>query len=205
MKPKEFVKKYNLDKGWKARYQTDFLNDMTSELLAYLEYNKAMGNLRGFDNAVRALRTKWDSISTKSQFGLPEGMWKYYWATTIAPMREEMCPEQMAARRAEAERRKADREYYKEQQRIFDEELREANRRFWDNLAIRFLVLSALPMESFLFLGLPTNSTEEEIKIRYRELSLKMHPDKGGSQEQFLLLTDHKNRCVKWASLKKTK
>lgn len=66
MKPKEFIEKYGLETGWKAKYQNDFLQDMTSELLAFLEYNKAENNIKGFDNAVKVIRMKWDAISNKN-------------------------------------------------------------------------------------------------------------------------------------------
>lgn len=33
-----------------------------------------------------------------------------------------------------------------------------------------------------------------------REMSMRMHPDQGGNQEQFIHLTECKNLCLKWAS-----
>lgn len=45
--------------------------------------------------------------------------------------------------------------------------------------------------EAFKFLGLPSNSSKSEIKKRYRQLALQMHPDKGGTHEGFILLKDH--------------
>lgn len=39
-------------------------------------------------------------------------------------------------------------------------------------------------------LGLPMNATEKEIKIRFRELAKKYHPDLGGDAEKFIQLMD---------------
>lgn len=60
MKPKEYIEKYNIGTGWKPEVQKEFLSDLTSELLAICEYNKAEDNIRGFDNSVNVIRMKWD-------------------------------------------------------------------------------------------------------------------------------------------------
>ena len=65
MKTKEYLDKYNLHKGWDTKIQNEFISDMTSELEAQLILNKAEDNIRGFDNALRCIRMKWDSISKK--------------------------------------------------------------------------------------------------------------------------------------------
>lgn len=203
MKPKEFITKHGLENGWNPKKQNDFLADLTSELIAFLEYNKAANNIKGFDNAVRAIRQKWDSISNKMNGFLPEGMWRYFYATTIAKMREDMCPQQMAYRREQQEFRRKMREEREKEEQWFEEELRRAARERYEQLAFQYLILSACPVTEFMLLGLPVSATEDEVKNRYRELALKAHPDKGGSQEQFLKLTDAKNKCMKWASMGK--
>ena len=201
MKPNDYIKKYNIQKGWESKYQKQFLSDLTSELLALLEYNKAQDNIVGFNNAVKIIRMKWDAISAKICYGLPEAMWNYFFATVISKIREECCPKDVARmerlraeRHAERMRRKQIRET---EERFWREQFRES---IFERYAMLLMMLSSCPTESFEFLGLPTTATEEDIKNVYRNKVKDCHPDKGGSQEEFVRLTDHKNKCLKWAT-----
>ena len=204
MKPKEYIEKYNLSKGWQSSYQKDFLNDLTSELIAFCEYCKAENNLKGFDNAVRVIRRKWDAISNKIPRGLPDNLWGYFFATTIAKLREELCSKQMQQRREENQRKRDEYERIKrmreDERMMWDDMARQA---FYERIALFSLFLQSIPTASFEFMKLSTDASEEEIKKRYRELSMKMHPDMGGGQEGFVLLTEHKNKCLKWATMKR--
>lgn len=49
----------------------------------------------------------------------------------------------------------------------------------------------------FTVLGLSISATEEQVKSAYRKLSMEYHPDKGGSQEKFVEITNAKNECMK--------
>ena len=42
-------------------------------------------------------------------------------------------------------------------------------------------------------LGLPIDSSDREITLKYRELSKKLHPDKGGNEYLFNIITDSYN------------
>ena len=106
MKPKEFIEKYGIQGGWNTKHQTNFLQDFTNELIVMLEYNNAVDNIKGFDNALRVIRQKWDAISNKIRFGLPEGMWRYFFATVVVKLREEMCSREMQIRKERAEEKK---------------------------------------------------------------------------------------------------
>ena len=113
MKPIEFVRKYDLQSGWKPRVKNSFLQDMTNELLAFCEVNRVNDNIKAFDNAVKVVRMKWDAISRKIAGGLPEKLWNYWWATVVVKIRAELCPTEerrrvarQAARQAEYEERK---------------------------------------------------------------------------------------------------
>jgi len=55
----------------------------------------------------------------------------------------------------------------------------------------------------FDFLKLDMNSSEEDVQKNFRLLSMKYHPDKGGSNEQFIELTEAKNKCIEYISIKK--
>lgn len=199
MKTKEYLDKYNLHKGWNTKIQNEFISDMTSELEAQLMLNKAEDNIRGFNNALRCLKMKWDSISKKIPYGIPEGLWNYFFATVVAPLREQMCPREMQRRREIQEERKARYEERRKMEHDFMEEMYQSYMNYWKNL-LAHIVLASMPMDSFEYLGLTVDATPDDIQKRFRELALKAHPDRGGSQEKFIELTNHRNRCLKWAS-----
>ena len=204
MKPKEFIEKYGIQGGWNPKHQTNFLQDFTSELIIMLEYNKAVDNIKGFDNALRTIRQKWDSISNKISFGLPEGMWRYFFATVVVKLREEMCPREVKARKERAEEKRRNWEARQEARRIYEQQWDDFFREnIYERLFMSMLILSATPTESFTFMGLSTNATEEEIKTKFRELAMKYHPDKGGDKDKFTSLLEHKNKCLKWATRNK--
>lgn len=204
MKPKDFIEKYKLTKGWNYKCQDAFLQDLTSELLALLEYYKAHNNIKGFDNAIRVIRAKWDSVSKKIPYGLPEKMWSYFWAKVVVDLREMFCPEEMERRRNEAQRRREERENREEWKRYQEEMFyRMYEQVFYERLALYYLLINEAPLESFAFMGLNSNSSEDEVKAKYRDLALSFHPDRGGNMEDFVKLTEHKNKCLKWISLNK--
>ena len=126
MKPKEFIERYGIQGGWNPKHQTNFLQDFTSELIVMLEYNKAVDNIKGFDNALRTIRQKWDAISNKIRFGLPDGMWRYFFATVVVKLREEMCPREVQARKKRAEEKRKAWETRQEARRAWEQQ--------WDDL-----------------------------------------------------------------------
>lgn len=202
MKPKDFIEKYNLSKGWNKYKQNEFLTDMTSELLALLETYHAENNIKGFDNAVNVIRMKWDAIGKKIPYGLPEKLWGYYFATTIAKIREEMCPEEMAHRREEAARKKAEWERRKKEREEWERDMYgdcfSGFSSFYERLAAMFIKMDAKPVESFIVLGLSEDASVEDVKKAYRKLSLETHPDRGGDKDKFIAITEAKNKCISW-------
>lgn len=198
MKPKDFITKHGIGGGWKPSAQDKFLLDMTSELLALLEAYHAEKNIKGFDNAVNVIRMKWDSISKKIPYGIPEKLWGYYFATTIAKIREHMFPKEMQKRREEAEkrrqeyiRRKEERDYWKDMQNEWYESL-------FFGLAMEFLKINRKPTQAFKELGLSDDASMEDVQKAYRKLSLEHHPDHGGDKEKFITITEAKNKCLSW-------
>lgn len=208
MKTKEYLDKYNLHKGWNTKIQNEFISDMTSEFEAQLMLNKAEDNIRGFDNALRCIRMKWDSISNKIPYGIPDKLWNYFFATVIAPLREQMCPKEMQRRREIREEKQRRYEERKKWERDFVEEMYQAYMNSWKNYyknLLAHIVLASMPIDSFAYLGLAVDATVDDIQKRFRELALKAHPDRGGSQEKFIELTNHRNKCLKWASTRNNK
>ena len=55
---------------------------------------------------------------------------------------------------------------------------------------------SSIPTEAFSILNLLHTASIDDVKSRYRELSFIHHPDKGGSNIEFIKITEAKNKCV---------
>lgn len=100
MKPKDYIRKYRLDEGWYPYAQESFLKDLSEDFSELLERNGANGNLHGFDNAVNEIRAKWDAISNKVRNGLPEGVWRFFYASAVIPERDRICPGMAEMRRS---------------------------------------------------------------------------------------------------------
>jgi hypothetical protein len=71
MKPLDYVKKYNLDKGDKFNHNS-FVADLAIDFQTLLQVGKGDQNIKGFENAVRAIRMKWDGINNKTLGNLPD-------------------------------------------------------------------------------------------------------------------------------------
>lgn len=105
-------------------------------------------------------------------------------------------------RKEEEEKRKEEERYrrWKEQQKQYNNFF--GGDSFWDSFFAGFLgnLFSqrekVCPVESFTILGLPKDAKEDEIKGAYRKLAMIHHPDKGGSQERFVEITEAKNKCL---------
>lgn len=50
--------------------------------------------------------------------------------------------------------------------------------------------------DCFKALGFTDFPTKEEIKSRYKKLSKALHPDNGGSEEEFVVLTQNYEKCL---------
>ena len=92
MKPKEIIEKTGLQKGFNKKQQDEFFGVMAAEVrIAYAEYGVKDSN-RHFDAAVKTIRTKWDAISNRIPYGLSDGVWSFFYARYLAPIKEELCP-----------------------------------------------------------------------------------------------------------------
>lgn len=193
MKTKEYIKKYKLNQSDKFNH-SEFVKDLSIDFLSLLEIGKDQENLKGFENAVRAIRMKFDAINNKTSGIIPEKLWKYFFATVIVKFREKLFPEQMKQIREEREERKKIYEERKklEQQRfnIFDDMF------FFSIMADLFK--SKIPEKSFQILELKSDAKIEDVKKQYRKLSLIHHPDKNGNQNKFIEITEAKNKCLSY-------
>lgn len=196
MKTKEYVEKYELNKDDRFDHK-EFTADLINEFFSLLEIGKNKDgeiNIKGYENAVNCIRMKWNAINNKTLGQLPEKLWKYFYATTVAKMRDEMFPEQMeqrAEKKREYEENKRIRNSYKNYESM------------WQSMYDNYFLIGAMiganddaKRRAFDKLGLPITAIEEDVKSAYRALSLKHHPDRGGKQEDFIALTEAKNKCM---------
>lgn len=192
MKTKEYVLKYKLNESSKFNHK-DFISDITFDFISLLEVGNATKNIKGFENAVRALRTKWDAINNKTVGQLPDKLWNYFYATVIAKMRNELFPSEMERRQKEYEERKKRQEEYR---RFNDDIYSGFGFNFWDYLLGSLLTMDTCPVNSFETLGLSKDATSEEVNVAFRKLSMIHHPDKGGNNDKFIEIVEAKNKCL---------
>lgn len=194
MTTKEYVSKYRLDKSDRFDH-SQFVEDLADDLIALLEINKALDNIKGFDNAVRCVRMKFDAINNKTLGNIPEKLWNYFYAAVVVKLQEEMCPREMNRRREiKADKQKAYEQRKQWEQQMFDD--------FWGrsfhNMLFGARKSFAPPIEAFEVLKLTTHSNIDDVKTAYKKLSIIHHPDKGGKQEKFIEITEAKNKCLEW-------
>lgn len=197
MNTKEYITKYQLNISNKFNH-SDFVKDLSIDFIAFLEINKANDNIKGFDNALRCIRMKFDAISNKTIGILPEKLWNFFYATVIVKLREEICPKDMQKRRDIQDMKKKEWEQRQAQRKWEDEQF---NDYFWGQNFYSLLfgnIKSPKPIECFEVLGVSENADEAEIKSAYKKLAIQHHPDKGGKQEVFVKITESKNKCLNW-------
>jgi hypothetical protein len=191
MKPLEYVKKYNLDQGVNFSHN-EFISDLTMDFITLLEVGNARSNIKGYNNAVNAIRMKWDGIDKKTAGQLPEKLWNYFFASVIAKLREELFPEEMQRQRQEKEDWK---------KRKTDWERMEREQDSWIfGFFLHSLFSKQKPISSFQTLGLESDATLDDVKVSYRKLSMLHHPDKGGNRDKFIEITEAKNKCLAFLS-----
>lgn len=197
MKPREFVSKYKLDENSEKFDRKGFIADFELEFASLLQIGKAKEYLPGFDNAVRALRMKWDAISNKSKTGLPENLWKFFFATSIAPTREAFFPNEMNRRREEKARREEYRRFRNGYESSFFNDFRNA---FFGSMfeeLLRGMKQGAVPTKEFALLSLnPDTATVDDVQKEFRQASLKCHPDKGGTDAQMCEILEARKKCL---------
>lgn len=192
MKTKEYVLKYELNKNDKFDH-TEFASDLSIDFMTLLEVGKGNERLKGFENAVNAIRMKFDAINNKTVGIIPEKLWNYFFATVIAPLREELFPKEMKRRKYERESRQRRHDEYQDMFNDFNQDS------FFNRIANLYKALQK-PVTSFLLLGLTLDANSEDVKKAYRALAMKHHPDKGGKQSIFIGMTEAKNKCLAYLS-----
>jgi hypothetical protein len=93
MKVKEYVLKYDLTKSKKVNHR-ELVIDLTADFHSLLEVGDGRKNFKGFNNATHAIESKFDAINNYAVTDFSK-LWKYFFATVIAPLKEELFPVQM--------------------------------------------------------------------------------------------------------------
>lgn len=191
MNTKEYIKKYSLNVSDNKFDHSLFISDFTNDFITLLEVGNSTKNFKGYENAIRAIRMKWDAINNKTVGNLPDKLWNFFYATVIAKTKEELFPELIAKQKEVNEQKRKEweeRKKFREREDSF----------FWSFLFFGNSTKKQIPSDSFIVLGIPTTSTSEEVIKRYRDLSNKYHPDKGGSDESFISITEAKNKILSY-------
>ena len=92
MKTKEIIERAQLTKGFNKKLQGTLFDLMLKEVKDIYEGFGVKDSERHFIAAVKMLRQKWDAVSKKIPFGIPEGIWKFFYAVRIVPLKEKLCP-----------------------------------------------------------------------------------------------------------------
>ena len=203
MKTQDYVRKFELNINDKFSHN-EFVADLANDFIVLLELNKAEDNIKGFENALRALRMKWDAINNKTVGCLPDKLWNFFFATVVVKLREQLCPKDMEKKRQLAEEKKKAWEARKAQEKWEEAQFKNW---YWNDFNTFLGSLSnnkQVPIASFNILGIPhDSSTSEDVNKIYCKLVLKHHPDKGGKQEDFIEITEAKNKCLQYFESKK--
>jgi hypothetical protein len=204
MKPKEYIKKYNLDNS-KVFNQNEFIFDITNDFISNIEYLQSVNQLSydRYKTCIKEIKQKFDGICNKSIVDqiIWDKQWKYFFATVIAPMRENLFKDYLDKQKAAYEERKKRRDQWNNYDTYGSFGGFNGFANFFYNILSR-MATTQVPEKEFTILDLPIDSTEDEVKKRYWKLALNNHPDKGGSKERFNEITTAKNKCLAYISKK---
>jgi hypothetical protein len=196
VKPKEYIKKYNLDKTDHFSHQ-EFIIDLTNDFMAVIEVLQNQNQLgyERFKQVIKEIRQKWDSISNKTfGTGLSEKLWNYFYATVIVKVRDQLFGEYLAKKKAAHEERVRERRSYEDYwEKSFFEQMFKS---FYKNLL--FNTVLAVPLAEFSMLGLePGHCTQDDLLSKFRAIAKQGHTDKGGNLDMGALV-EAKNKCMSW-------
>lgn len=195
MKPKEYVKKYKLDSPGTIVNREEFISDLMHDFMATIDMLKERKQLNyaRFQCVISEFHEKLDSIRRRSTVS-PEffdGVRKYFYATVIVKLKEELFGDFLRGQARERERRSRE-----------DFEFG-FGWNFWGNMFKNFwgdmmksVLTPRVPAASATRMGLPLEFTKEDVNARYRELAKICHPDKGGREEDFKQLLEDKSKCL---------
>lgn len=206
MKPKEYRDKYNLLNTFDFNH-TEFSEDFKRDFDA-MKYQKA--SISQIDFLFKQVRQKFDNIFLGSSIekNTLEGLWKFIFATILAPYRDQACPDYKKQKDKIAEESRKKREWNRRfnnfnpffddaYEDFFRKRFEDFFRNFRNNINTNTNISQYLSVFSF-------NNTEEitevEVKSRYRKLAIKCHSDTGNvdGDDEFIRLTTAKDALLKY-------
>jgi hypothetical protein len=209
MKPRQYVKKYHLDES--EHYdRNEFMADFTNDFMSSVEISQSHTdfNLTHWENLVKQARSKFDGIVNKSKGTSEtwEKTWKYFYATVVVKLRDELFGELLAKKRAAAKEKWERENAWRKRESEFANGFYSSFRQniFEDFINNFFYFMgrispTSVPTEAFSVIGLPDTASEDEIKEQFRKLALKRHSDKGGSDDAMHELIQARNKCVAYS------
>lgn len=118
MTTKEFIKKFNLSEGWNKSKTSEFIKELGNSLRELLEEMKVSEDIKKFNECVKQVRSKFDGISNKTPYGIPEEVWSYFYKREVISLRDEFCPEISKAMREDYKAEGIRRKEAKEQEEL---------------------------------------------------------------------------------------
>lgn len=91
MKTNEIIDNSGISLGVNANNQEKFFALMVNELESIYNGFGQKDSERHFEASVKQLRVKWDSVSRKIRYGLPDKLWGYFYATEVIKKKRELC------------------------------------------------------------------------------------------------------------------
>lgn len=188
-----------------------FVKYLTKDLLTLTAFHRQQNwNYAKFQNCVKEIKQKFDSISYKAMEPLPEKLWRYFYATVVIPLRDQEFGEFLEKSRKAAERQRQEQwawtyagterqdqgETFKDD--YFDFLFRAFFKSSFTDFIKKTVTVDRVPAAELERFGLSDPATEQEIKKAYRSLCMTHHPDRGGTSAQFMEITDAKDRLLSY-------
>lgn len=199
MKPKEYIKKYGTDKSLNYDRKS-FVADFTFDFMNTIECMQSCNQMQfvNFQNVIKQLRQKFDGIVNKS-LGTSdqwEKQWKFFYATVVVKVRDEMFGDILRKKKEAHEKRKRDWERI----HSFSPGVEDTYEFFRAQFSMLMSALSAsvYPIKEFALLGLNKDADVDDIKNSFRRLAKEKDPDKGGSNREMQVLIEAKNKCLQY-------
>lgn len=203
MKVAEYVSTFNL-KGASHFDRDAFLIQFSSEFESNVKSLSQM-NPKIWENTIIQYKQKWDNIFNKSKLTRDQSdkFWGFFFATKVIPVRNSLFPGEWKTILHEY-RIKNDRDYrirfnrkeeYKQEQDFLRKDFEEFQQSFFNS----FFKRSHDPIKQacIILLNLQDQElTEQAVIVAYRNLAKTKHPDVGGSQEEFVQITEAKDKLL---------
>lgn len=205
MKPKDYRDKYDLLNTIEFNH-TEFSEDFRKDFDS-MKYQKA--SISQVDFLFKQVRQKFDNIFLGSSIekNTIEGLWKFIFATILAPYRDQVCPDYKEQKRklAEETQRRENRWKRFNSNSFFDDHYEDFFRKSFEDFFRSFLsnINTNTNMNQYLSVfsfSSIEEATESEIKSRFRKLAIQCHSDTGNvdGDDEFIRLTTAKDALLKY-------